>query len=95
MPVPGRRAGRVLDGQLGNSCQFPEAREVALLRNKRVLLVYMDATEERCCTGLEEYPSVTRVTPPARLLHRCALIAIQVQGEFETFRLLAQQRQNG
>src|SRR5713226_8348409 len=90
----GRGPRRVLNRKLGEPGQFPEAGEVALLRNERVLLVYVDAPKERDGAGFEENPSVTRVAAPAGLLDGRGLVAIERQRRSQALRLLAKQRKN-
>src|SRR5713226_10537836 len=90
----GRGPRRVLNRKLGEPGQFPEAGEVALLRNERVLLVYVDAPKERDGAGFEKNPTVTRVAAPAGLLDGRGLVAIERQRRSQTFGLLAKQRKN-
>src|SRR5713101_9925752 len=71
-----RRPGRILDWQFCDSCQFPKPCEMALLRNKRILFVHMNATEESCRGGLEEYPTVARIAARLGPLNCRSLIAI-------------------
>ncbi len=50
-----RRCSRcVLNGKFGDAGQFPEAGEIALLRNERILLVHMDAAKESCRARFEQ-----------------------------------------
>src|SRR5882762_2037057 len=84
----GRRPRCVLNGKLGEASQFPEAGEVALLRNERVLLVHVDAAKERDGAGFEKNPSVTRVAATAGLLDGRGLVAIERQRSPQAFGLL-------
>src|SRR5206468_12522743 len=79
---------------LGEASQFPEAGEVALLRNERVLLVHVDAAKERDGAGFEKNPSVTRVAAPAGSLDGRGFVAIERQRRSQAFGLLAKQRKN-
>src|SRR6266446_6832168 len=90
----GRGPRRVLNRKLGEPGQFPEAGEVALLRNERVLLVDMDASKERDGAGFEENPSVAGVAAAAGLLDGRGLVAIERQRRSQSFGLLAKQRKN-
>src|SRR6266446_8570542 len=90
----GRGPRRVLNRKLGEPGQFPEAGEVALLRNERVLLVDMDASKERDGAGFEENPSVAGVAAAAGLLDGRGLVAIERQRRSQAFGLLAKQRKN-
>src|SRR5438045_4448446 len=90
-----RRGPRcILNGKLGEASQFPEAGEVALLRNERVLLVDVDAAKQRDGAGFEKNPSVTRVAASAGLLDGRGFVAIERQRRSQAFGLLAKQRKN-
>src|SRR5438552_325060 len=89
-----RRARRVLNGKFGEAGQFPEASEVALLRNERVLLVHMDAAKEGDGARFEKNPSVTCEATSAGLVDGRGLVAIERQRRSQAFGLLAKQRKN-
>src|SRR5580704_6080511 len=90
----GRRPRCVLNREFGEAGQFPEAGEVTLLRNERVLLVHVDTAKERDGAGLEKNPSITRVAASAGLLDGRGLVAIERQRRSQSFGLLAKQREN-
>ena len=59
-----------------------------------MLVCYECTPEESGGARLEENSPVTRVAAAARLMNGSRLVAIQWQRKLQTFRLLAQQRQD-